>query len=220
LNRVRIFTCLFIILMMSPGPVFSLSVNAIALFKDRAMLSINGGKPKIIRAGKTYAGVKLISSNTSEAVIEIDGKREKITLNSSLVLNEQLGAKASSSYAQSIELFVNERGFFQSQGEINGKEIVFLVDTGANLVVLNSIAANRIGLSYKDGEKTQAATASGVAPMFLVNVETMSIGGIVLNNIQTGVIEGSFPESPLLGMSFLSRLNMERNGDVMTLKRR
>jgi len=199
--------------------VFAVSVNAIALFNERAMLSIDGAKPKILRAGKSYLGIKLISSNTSQAIIEVDGKREVLTLNSSLVLNERLGTKASKSYAKSVQLFVNEVGFFQSEGKVNGKSVEFLVDTGANLVVLNSLEANRIGLDYKDGQKAEARTASGVAPMFLINVAKMSVGGIELDNIETGIIEGSFPPHPLLGMTFLSRLNMERNGDVMTLKK-
>ena len=87
-------------------------------------------------------------------------------------------------------------------------------------MVLNSIQADKIGLDYKNGQKSQATTASGVASMFLVNVKAMTIGGIEVNNVETGVIVGSFPTIPLLGMTFLGRLNMERNGDIMTLKRR
>jgi predicted aspartyl protease len=41
-----------------------------------------------------------------------------------------------------------------------------------------------------------------------------------LENISAGVIVGRFPEIPLLGMSFLSQLNMRRDGDNMTLSRR
>jgi len=196
------------------------SVKAIALFKDRAMLSVDGKKAKIIRAGKSYLGVELISSNTSEAVVSIDGKRETLTLNGTFVLNESLGAKASNSYSEEVQLFVNEEGFFRTQGTINDKGINFLVDTGANLVVINSLDAGKINLNYKDGEKTFASTASGRAPMYIITADSMSVGGIRVENVQMGVIEGSFPEYPLLGMTFLSRLNMQREGDVMTLSRR
>lgn len=216
----KIVSLLTAICLLSSGSAFAVSVNVIALFKDRAMLSIDDSKPKIIKAGQTFLGVKLVSSNTSKAIIEVNGSREELGLNSSLVLSEQIGTKATNSYSDSIQLFVDEAGFFQSQGEINGKAINFLVDTGANLVVLSSIQANNIGLSYKGGEKTQATTASGVSPMYLLNVKSMSVGGIVINNVQTGVIEGNFPAVPLLGMTFLGRLNMERNGNIMTLKRR
>jgi len=224
LNKNKLFAIFMLFLVfcsLQGGHVYAAtSVQVIALFKDRAMLSVNGKKAKIIHSGKTYDGVKLISSNTSEAIVQIDGKRKTLKLNGTLVLDKSLGSKPSNSYSKEIQLFVNELGFFQSDGAINGESINFLVDTGANLVVINSFDANRINLDYKQGQKSRASTASGVAAMYVITADTMSIGGITLNNVKLGVIEGSFPESPLLGMTFLSRLNMQRQGNVMTLRRR
>lgn len=219
LNRIQFIFCSFIVCLFISLPVSATSVKAIALFENRAMLSVDGGKAKIVRVGKTLSGVKLLSSNTSEAVIEVNGKRERLTLNSSLVLEESLGSKASNSYASSVQLFVDSQGFFRGKGAINGEALEFLVDTGANLVVLNSVEANRIGIDYKSGAETFAQTASGVAPMYLITAKKMSLGGIELSNVQMGVIEGGFPAYPLLGMTFLGRLNMERSGEIMTLSR-
>ena len=67
-------------------PVMAASVKAVALFEGRAMLSVDGGKAKIISEGKTLSGVKLISSNTSQAIIEVNGKRQTLKLNSSCLL--------------------------------------------------------------------------------------------------------------------------------------
>ena len=200
-------------------PVMAASVKAVALFEGRAMLSVDGGKAKIISEGKTLSGVKLISSNTSQAIIEVNGKRQTLKLNSSLVLEESLGAKPSNSYASSIQLFVDEQGFFRGDGSVNGKSIKFLIDTGANLVVLNSNEAKRVGLDYKSGVESVAKTASGVAPMYLMTVERISIGGLELRNVETGIIEGNFPQYPLLGMSFLGQLKMQQDGKVMTISR-
>ena len=219
LNRIQFIFCGFIISLFISLPVSATSVKAIALFENRAMLSVDGGKAKIVRAGKTLSGVKLLSSNTSEAVIEVNGKRETLTLNSHLVLEESIGTKASSSYANTVQLIVDNEGFFRADGAVNGKAVKFLVDTGANIVVLNSIEANRIGLDYKSGAKRGAKTASGLASMYVVTAKKMSIGGIELLNVEMGVIEGGFPESPLLGMTFLGLLNMQRDGKVMTLSR-
>ena len=195
-------------------------VQAVALFKDRAMLSVNGQKAKIIRAGSSYRGVKLISSDTSKAVIEVDGQRTTLKLNGATsILNKPLVSKPAQSYVDEVRLYVDENGFFQSGGRINGRSINFLVDTGANIVVINSVEANKIGLDYKQGVKSEASTASGVAPMYVVTADSMSIGDITLDKVKMGVIEGNFPEHPLLGMTFLSRLNMERKGDVMTLSK-
>lgn len=197
-----------------------ISVNAIALFNDRAMLSINGGKAKIVRAGSEYKGVKLVSSDTTEAVIELDGKRETLTLNSGALLSQSLGTQPLESYKTTLDLFVDKQGFFQSSGQVNGRAINFLVDTGANIVVLNSLDASRIGLEYLNGRQTYAATASGTAPMYTVTLDSISIGGIELKDVDAGVIVGSFPQIPLLGMTFLRGVDMNRTGDTMRLTKR
>lgn len=196
------------------------SVTAVALFKDRAMISVDGSKAKIVKAGASYKGVTLISSTTSEAVIEVDGKRDLLTLEGGTVLSASLGAKPAGSHASSVTLYENEFGFFESNGQVNGRDLRFLVDTGANIVVLSGRQADRVGLEYRNGVRTYASTASGNAPMYTLVVDQISIGGIKLSNIRTGVIEGDFPPKPLLGMTFLDKLDMRRSGNTMVLKRR
>lgn len=196
------------------------SVKAIALFNNKAMLSINSAKARIIAVGDTLDGVELISSNTSEALVEFDGQQHKLTLNSAQILSKSLGVAPPKSYFATVEMEVNSLGFFQANGAVNGKQLEFLVDTGANLVVLNSLHAAQVDLDYRSGARTRASTAAGNANMYLVQIDKLSLGGIELENISAGVIEGRFPEIPLLGMTFLSQLNMQRDGNKMTLSRR
>jgi len=194
------------------------SLQTIALFNGKAMISVNGSKGKIIKVGQTYKGVTLISSNTNQAEVEVDGKRETITLNSTLVLSQNLGTRAAP--ADSTQLWADADGFFRAKGEIDGASIEFLVDTGANLVVLNSQHADRIGLEYRRGIRTYASTASGNTPMYAITLDRISVNGIELRNVNAGVIEGAFPVIPLLGMTYLGRLDMTRTGNVMVLKKR
>lgn len=213
-----VIAALFMSLMMV-SQIEAKTVAAVALFKDRAMLSVDGKKAKIVRAGTSYQGVKVISSSTSEAVIEIDGTRKTLKLNGTTILGTSLGARSNTTVT-SVVLYENEVGFFESDGQVNGRSIKFLIDTGANLVVFSSSDAERLGLDYESGEKGVASTASGVAPMYRINIDSISIGGVELENITAGVIEGSFPQTPLLGMTFLSRLNMNRTGQTMVLEKR
>ena len=194
------------------------TVQAIALFNNKAMLSVDGGKAKIIKKGDSYKGVRLLSSNTDQAVVEIDGKKEVLTLNSTVSLPEDLDTKIKPK--ASIQLLADKDGFFRSHGEINGHSLNFLIDTGANLVVLSSDQANRIGLEYRNGTLSYAVTASGTTPMYAIQIPEISLGTLELTNIKAGVIEGSFPVVPLLGMTFLSKLNMTRNGGIMKLTKR
>ena len=196
------------------------SVTAVALFNERAMLLIDGQKPKIVRQGNSYLGVKLISSNTSEAVVEFDGQRQTLTLNGSTVLGSDLaGVSSYSSVDKSIVLYEVQAGFFHTDGLVDGKKVNFLVDTGANIVVLNSFVAERLGIDYKNGRRGFATTASGRAPLYTITVDKIKIGSIELRDIETGVIEGGFPETPLLGMSFLGQLDISKKGNKLTLKK-
>ena len=56
--------------------------------------------------------------------------------------------------------------------------------------------------------------------MYAIRLEQISFAGIELNNINAGVIEGAFPLVPLLGMTFLNHLDMNRSGNRMELKKR
>ncbi len=196
------------------------SVTAIALFNERAMLSVDGTKAKIVRAGQTHLGVSLISSNTSEAVIEVNGQRKTLKLNGTATLSQSLGAEPATTGEQSLVLYEDSRGFYRTDGYIDGERTNFLVDTGANIVVFSSRAADRLGIDYKSGQRTFATTASGRAPMYSVSLNSVSVGGIRLRNIQGGVIEGGFPEVPLLGMSFLGGLELNKKGNKLTLTKR
>ena len=195
-----------------------ITLQTIALFEGKAMLSVNGKKAKIIQVGQTYEGVRLISADTEQIEVEFDGKREVLTLQSSVILTESLGTEAPPK--TSTLVWADADGFFRSNGQVNGRNLEFLVDTGANLVVLSSEQANRIGLEYKNGTQTVAATASGTSPMYAIRLEQISFAGIELNNINAGVIEGAFPLVPLLGMTFLNHLDMNRSGNRMELKKR
>jgi aspartyl protease family protein len=207
-------------LLVTESAYAATSVKAIALFSERAMLTVDGSKAKIVRVGTTHLGVKVISSNTSEAVVEINGQRQTLTLNGSVILSKSLAVSPPKSYFATVQMVVDNLGFFRGNGAVNGRDLEFLVDTGANLVVLSSADADEIGLEYRSGTRTSASTAAGNAPMYLVRLQTVSLGGIELENISAGVIVGRFPEIPLLGMTFLSQLNMQRDGDNMSLSRR
>ncbi len=56
-------------------------MNVIGLFSGKAVVVINRGAPRTLRAGDTTAeGVKLISADSKGAVLEIDGKRQTLEM--------------------------------------------------------------------------------------------------------------------------------------------
>lgn len=196
------------------GVAQAASVGVVGLFKDKAMVSIDGGTPKTISVGQSLQGVKLVSADSDVAVLEIDGKRR------TLGMGQSFSATASSgSGKQSVVLAADGQGHFSTTGAINGNSVNFLVDTGASSVTLQASDARRMGLDYKSGQMTGVSTANGVIPAWRVTFNSVRVGGITLYGIEGLVIETSMPGA-LLGMSFLNRTDMRREGQTLMLTQR
>ena len=105
-------------------------------------------------------------------------------------------------------------------GSINGGSLRFLVDTGATLVALPAAEARRLGINYLQGQRGQVQTANGATVAYRVKLDTVRIGDIEVNNVDAVVSEGDTMGITLLGMSFLNRMEMKRDGQSMTLTKR
>jgi aspartyl protease family protein len=204
-----------VLLLLSAGSAVATDVNVSGLFSDKAVVSVNGGPPRVLRAGQSSPeGVKLIGADSRKAVFEIDGKRQTLSL----------GQRISSTYAPSdnasVTLVANAQGHFLTTGSINGATTRFLVDTGASMVALSASEAKRLGISYLNGERGLTSTANGVVPVYRVVIDNVRVGDVVLNQVDCAVIEGDTLPVTLLGMSFLKRLEMKRDGNTLTLTKK
>lgn len=200
---------------LTPSAFAATDVSVIGLFPGKAVLQVNGGKPCTLRPGEaTPEGVKLIRLEDESAVVEIDGTRRILVMGQSISM-----ATADSGRAMAA-LSADSRGHFVTAGTINGQTVQFLVDTGASLISMNATEARRIGVNYLKGERGYAATANGTAPVFKVRLDTVRVGNITLTSIDGLVHEGNNLPIVLLGMSFLNRVEMRREGSTMTLIRR
>src|SRR5258708_24942126 len=121
---------------------------------------------------------------------------------------------------QSATLTADARGHFVVDGQINGGAVRFLVDTGATAVSLSSADAARLGIDYRKGQPGLMGTANGTVAGYRVKLDTVRVGDIVVNNVDAAVMEGNQMPFALLGMSFLNRMEMKREGETMVLIRR
>jgi aspartyl protease family protein len=188
-------------------------VNVVGLTEGKAVVSINRGKPRTMKAGEVVDGVRLIRATSESAIFEIEGRREILTMG-------QAANVGSGSSSQSVTLHADTRGHFISPANINGGSVTVLVDTGATLISMSRSEAKKIGLNYLKGEKGYTQTASGIVPVYRVKLDTVKLGDIVLNNVDASVHEGEGPPVVLLGMSFLGRVEMRREGERLILTKR
>lgn len=75
---------------------------------------------------------------------------------------------------------------------------------------MNSADAQFAKIDFEKGEKIRVSTANGIASAYLLTLNTLKIGTIVLHNVEVTVTEGGSPPFVLLGMSAQNRLEMKR----------
>jgi aspartyl protease family protein len=203
-------------LALASQPAMAVDINVIALTAGRAVVSINGGKIQTLKVGQvTPEGVKLLAASSESASFESDGKRRTLTLGQAIAIGEV------PLRAQRATLTADPGGHFFTTAAINGVPLRLMVDTGATLVTLNSADAKRAGINYLAGQKGFLQTANGPVPAYRVKIDTVRLGDLALNNVDGAVVEGNFMgEAGLLGLSFLNRVDMRREGESMTLTRR
>jgi aspartyl protease family protein len=193
-------------------------VNLNGVVGNKALVVIDGGKPRWLNIGESApTGVKLVSISGQSVVVEFGGKRETLTMGQSARLAS--GTRASSG-TQSVTLHADGRGHFVTTAMINGIALPVLVDTGASLISMSSNDARRLGINYEAGQRTFSSTANGVVPTYRVKLDEVRIGDVTINNVDGMVHAGNSLPIVLLGMSFLNRMEMKRDGDKMTLTRR
>ena len=208
---------LVILLAVFIRPVFAIEeIVIVGLFKDKAIVDLDG-KRRILDAGQTSPeGATLISANSKEAVIEIDGEVKTYTL----------GTHISSSYTKAspgkkVIIAPDANGMYRVNGSINDFQVDFVVDTGATLVSMNKHQAKRIGLDYKlEGKSGVAYTASGEDKVYLLILKKVKVGDIEMRDVAAAVHDGDHPDVILLGNAFLSRVDMSREGRVLELEKK
>ena len=180
----------------------------------KALLVIDGGAPRMVAPGQSVAGVKLLSLEQDVAVIEVGGKRSRLRMGES-----QVSVGSSGGSGKQVTLVADVRGHFLTQGSINGANVGFLVDTGASTVAMGASLAKRIGIDYTKGEPGLSGTANGVVQVRRVRLSRVTLGEITLHNVEGTVLPNDMPYV-LLGMSFLNRMEMRRDGSTMVLTQR
>jgi aspartyl protease family protein len=200
---------------LASADVFAVEVNVIGLFTNKAVVVINGGTPRTISAGeRTPEGVLLVAADSKTATIEIEGKRQVVGLGTHAETPSLTGRR------ESVTLGSDSQGHFFADGMVNGGRMRFLVDTGATLVTLPATDARRLGIDYQQGSRAVSQTANGRVIVYRVRLDNVVVGGVTILNVDAVVQEGSGLDMALLGMSFLNRTEIRREGENLTLTKR
>ncbi|CAH1748591.1 Clan AA aspartic protease [Thauera humireducens] len=190
------------------------TIGLSGVFGGRAVIVSGDNTLHTLRVGQTTPdGIRLLSVESDSAVVEVDGVRQKL----------ELGERVINAGSEGSDLRVviegDSRGHFVVLGSVNGAAMRFLVDTGATAVSMGAADARRAGIDYRQGRRGQSQTANGVVPIWIVKLSSIRIGVVELTGVDAVVHESEMPFA-LLGMSFLNRMQIIRDGNRLVLERR
>jgi aspartyl protease family protein len=193
------------------------TVGLSGMLGSKALLIVDGSAPKSVAVGETHKGVKVVSTQSDVAVLEIAGKRHSLRVGDAPA--SVGGGSTAGASGNRIVLTAGTGGHFYATGQINGRTAQMLVDTGATGVAISAADADRMGIDYKSGLPMQASTANGVINGWRIKLASVQVGDVVVRDVDAAVTSGSMPYV-LLGNSFLGRFQMTRTNDQMVLEKR
>jgi len=112
----------------------------------------------------------------------------------------------------------SQDGHFYVEAQVNGKPVLFMVDTGATDIVLSPADARRVGIDPRALSYTKIySTANGTGKGADVTLNRMAIGTME-NDSLTASVNGAEMDTSLLGMAYLKRFaRVEVTNDRMVL---
>ena len=198
------------------GAAQAQTVALAGMLGSKALLVVNGTAPKTVAAGESHQGVKVIATSADQAVVEQDGKRNTLRVGEAPVY---MSAGISGGRGNRIVLVAGSGGHFVTAGQINGKAVQFMVDTGATSVAMGTQDAERAGVNFKAGEPVMMFTANGSVQGYRIKLDSVRVGDVEVFGVDAVITPQTMPYM-LLGNSFLTRFQMLRENDQMTLTKR
>lgn len=202
---IKALSVMITVLFVVEAPAVQYEITFVRKISNEAVLKIDGKRYRLQRGEKTPHGIKLVSATKDEAVILVNDIKYRYK-------------RGSSQGTALLARLVPKRGHWTSRGTINKKPVKFLIDTGATSVLLGEKHARRIKIRYKNAKRIKIQTVSGEEKGYLIMLDSVGVGNVVLKNVYAAVAKGYTDEYILLGMSFLGRVKISYDGDYMILK--
>jgi aspartyl protease family protein len=207
------------LLLACAHPALAQSVSLSGVAGDKALLVIDQAAPRFLSAGQTHQGVRLLSVQGETVTIEMGGQRQQLRVGDAPLHVGGGDAAGSGSAGRRVVLTADGQGHFMTHGQINGRTVKFMVDTGASNIILSQADARRINLAFDQGQPVGVNTANGRVTGHQLRLQSVRVGDVQVYDVTAIVLPQPMP-FVLLGNSFLTRFQMVRQNDQMTLERR
>jgi aspartyl protease family protein len=127
--------------------------------------------------------------------------------------------KQDTSSYRTVKIDAGRGGHYFIDARIDGRNIDFVVDTGASKMVLRESSAAKLGIFPRPSEYTgRSSTANGIAKFAPVKLNRVDINGITVYDVEAAVMPDSALDVNLLGMTFLSRVKFSQDHGRLVLE--
>ena len=127
--------------------------------------------------------------------------------------------KQDTSSYRTVKIEAGRGGHYFIDARVDGRNIDFVVDTGASKMVLRESSAAKLGIFPRPSEYTgRSSTANGVAKFAPVRLNRVEINGITVYDVEAAVMPDSALDVNLLGMTFLSRVKFSQDHGRLVLE--
>ena len=111
------------------------------------------------------------------------------------------------SSSRSVTVHPDRQGHFRVNARVDGRNLDFMVDTGASVVALTASDAARLGIRPFSSEFTASVkTANGTVKAAPVQLSSVDVGGLKVRSVMALVLPDKALGENLLGLSYLRRL--------------
>jgi aspartyl protease family protein len=117
--------------------------------------------------------------------------------------------------AAMVVLEQDRSGHYVAEGQINGQDVRFLIDTGATDVALPESVARTLGLDF--GPRVKVMTAAGPSGAWMTRLDEVAVGDLRRKNVRASITSGEF-NGILLGMSFLKHYNLQQQDGKLIIR--
>lgn len=104
-------------------------------------------------------------------------------------------------------------GHYFVDGTINDHMLNFVIDTGASVVTIPQVHANRAGLICQ--HQTMVHTANGLTSACRTTIHKLKFGTFTLTNVEASIVPNL--GQPLMGMNVLKQFRVEQDSGEMRL---
>lgn len=114
------------------------------------------------------------------------------------------GSDTQEVHGSELRIAMSDDGHFWANGQINGREVRFLIDSGATVTTIGPETAREAGVQ-STGERTMVDTANGIAQVDRGRAERLTIGPIERQDLALFIARED--ATNVIGMNFLSTLS-------------